>query len=123
MKHLMTAAALCIGMFGAQAQTTPTKATPAAKPAVAMAHPMHNCMMASDKDWASLKLSAEQTEKVKGIQAECMKECGAMMKTDPKMAKMMDKHEANVKAVLTPEQYENWMKWCSAQASAAPMKK
>ena len=52
-----------------------------------------------------------------------MKECGPMMKTNPKMAMMMDKHEANVKAVLTPEQYENWMKWCAAQASAPAMKK
>ena len=119
----MTAAALCIGMFGAQAQTTPTKMAPSPKPAAAMAHPAHNCMMASDNDWASLKLSAEQTTKVKAIQAECMKECGAMMKTDPKMATMMDKHEARVKEVLTPEQYASWMKWCGAQANAAPMKK
>jgi Spy/CpxP family protein refolding chaperone len=124
MKYLMTAAALCIGMLGAQAQgTTPAKPAPA-KPTATAAHPAHNCMMATDKEWTSLKLTADQTTKVKAIQETCMKECGAMMKTDPKMAQMMDKHEAEVKAVLTPEQYSNWMKWCSTQAKApAPAEK
>jgi Spy/CpxP family protein refolding chaperone len=113
MKYLMTAAALCIGMFTANAQDE------AAQPAtMAPAHPAHNCMTATDKEWTSLKLTPDQTTKVKDIQATCMKECGAMMKTDPKMAQMMDKHEVEVKAVLTADQYDNWMKWCSSQANA-----
>jgi Spy/CpxP family protein refolding chaperone len=120
MKHVMIATALCFGMLGAQAQTTPTdpaKATPATQ----TKHPAHNCMSATDKDWASLNLTAEQTTKVKVIQAECQKECGAMMKDDPSLGKTMDKHEARVKSVLTPAQYDNWMKWCSAQANSKEM--
>lgn len=89
----------------------------------AAAHPTHNCMTADAKTWESLKLTPEQMNKVKTIQAQCMKECGPMMKTDPKMAMTMDKHEAQVKAVLTPAQYDAWMKWCAAQAAAPEMKK
>ncbi len=79
-------------------------------------------MMADEKVWASLDLSPEQTEKVKAIQAECMKECAGMMKDDPSMAKMMDKHEPEVQAVLKPSQYDAWMKWCSAQATSTEAK-
>lgn len=123
MKYILTAAALCIGIFGAQAQSAPAKPVNTVKPVVTTpAHPTHNCMMATDKDWASLKLTPDQTTKVKAIQEECMKSCGATMKTDPKMSTMMDKHEAQVKAVLTPEQYGNWMKWCAMQGHTMPAK-
>lgn len=125
MKYLITAVALCLGLSNVQAQTTP-EPSPATKPAAAPAHAAHNCMTATDKDWTSLGLTAEQTTKVQSIQAECMKACGAMMKSDPKMGKMMDKHEADVKAVLTTGQYDSWMKWCAAQADASgstPMEK
>jgi Spy/CpxP family protein refolding chaperone len=125
MKHVMIAAAFCFGIMGAQAQTTPTTDPAKATPAMQATHPAHNCMGASEKDWASLNLTAEQTTKVKAIQAECQKECGAMMKDDPSMGKAMDKHEARIKAVLTPAQYDNWMKWCTAQVDTkeAPQKK
>ena len=118
MRYLMIAAALCTGMVGAQAQTTPAEkpATATQKP---MQHPAHNCMMTSDADWTSLGLTAEQTTSVQAIQAECKKECAGKMKDDPSMMKMMDTHEARVKEVLTPAQYESWMKLCSAQAAPA----
>ncbi len=126
MKLIIIAAALGLGTLGAKAQTTPTEPAKAA-PAAQATHPTHNCMSATEKDWASLNLTAEQAAQVKTIQAECAKECGAMMKEDPALGKTMDKHEARVKAVLTPAQYDNWMKWCSAQAGStvkeAPTKK
>lgn len=123
MKYILTAAALCIGMFGAQAQNAPAKPVNTLTPvATTPAHPAHNCMMASDKDWASLKLTAAQTGRVKAIQAACMKDCGARMKTDPKMSAMMDKHEAEVKTVLTADQYTQWMKWCAAQVQKPEIK-
>ncbi|MEO8589143.1 MAG: hypothetical protein ABI432_07240 [Flavobacteriales bacterium] len=115
MRHVLIAAALCIGTLGAQAQTGTTPATPSSVPAN---HPSHNCMTATDKDWASLGLSAEQATKVKAIQVDHEKACAGKMSDDPTVTKRMDEHEAQVKAVLTPAQYDNWMKWCAAQASA-----
>lgn len=117
MKQLMIAAALCFGTMGAQAQTTPVESAKSAPDD----HAAYNCMRATDKDWASLNLTAEQTSQVKAIQGECMKERGAMMKDNPGMGQSMDKHESRVKAVLTPAQYDNWMKWCSAQAGTKEM--
>ena len=115
MNKLMIAAALCVGTLCAQAQTTPSKVDPN-EGAQKSVHAQHNCMMATDKDWASLGLSAEQTTKVKVIQGECQTDCGAMTKDDPKMGMMMDKHEARVKEVMTAAQYDKWMTWCANQA-------
>ncbi len=119
MKKLLIAAAMSTGLFAAQAQTAPAKpvttrpqsATPVAT------HPAHNCMMADEKVWATFKLNADQTAKVKSIQAVCMKECASKMKTDPALTKLMDKHEAQVKTILTSAQYDSWMKWCSTQVT------
>lgn len=116
MKKVMFAVAMCIGMVSAQAQTD-------SKMDNKMSHPAHNCMMASDKDWASLNLTPEQTTKVKAIQAECAKECAGKMKEDPKMAMAMDKHEAEVKSVLNADQYDKWMKWCASQPASSSMEK
>ena len=114
MKYLFTAAALCLGMLGAQAQTDNKMDTTS---------PAHNCVASTtDKDWASLGLSADQTTKVKSIQTESMK-ANDKMKADhmeTKESPMMDKYEGEVKSVLTPEQYDKWVKWCTTRA-AKPM--
>ncbi|MEO8734037.1 MAG: hypothetical protein ABI373_06885 [Flavobacteriales bacterium] len=72
----------------------------------------------TDKDWASLDLTAEQKTKVKNIKEECMKASDKMKadNTDTKTSPMMDKYESEVKAVLTPAQYDKWVKWCSTRA-------
>lgn len=108
----MTAAALCLGMLSAHAQTELAVAT---QPAA------HNCLASTtDKDWTSLALTADQTTKVKEIQGECMKASDKMKADhmDSKESPMLDKYEGQVKAVLTPEQYDKWVKWCNAHASA-----
>lgn len=114
MKYLMIAAALCFGTMSAQAQTQNTKATaPAAR----------NCVVSTtDKGWSDLGLTADQTTKVKSIQSECMK-ASEKMKADNMQSKespMMNKYEDEVKKVLTPAQYEKWVKECSTHA-AKPM--
>lgn len=134
MKTLMIAAALCVGMMSAQAQTTPTdtKTTPtenkgtattpaAQKPAQ---HTSKNCLSATDADRKSLGLNADQQTKVPAIQAECKKECAAKKDGDASTAMIADKHEMRIKEVLTPAQHEAWMNWCTAQATPAkPMEK
>lgn len=138
MKHLMMAAALCAGVLSANAQSTPTDpktapvenkttATTPQKP-VTMNHT--DCLMSTDADWKALGLTADQMTKVKAIQAEHKKSCAAM-KEDATMkhdeagkAAMADAHEARIKEVLTPTQYDSWKKQCTAMATPAkPMEK
>ena len=119
MKYLMTAAALCLGMMTAQAQTGKT---------APMAQATHNCLASTtDSDWKGLGLSAEQTTKLKDLQSEAMKVSDKMKadKVDTKTSPMMDKYEGKVKDVLTPAQYEKWVKECTTRASVkeAPMEK
>ena len=129
MKTLMMAAALCAGMMSANAQSTTTETrTTATTPQKPMAHT--DCLMSTDADWKALGLSADQLTKVQAIQAEHKKNCAAMkdeagMKHDhADMAMMADKHEAGIKEVLTPTQYDSWKKQCTAMATPAkPMEK
>lgn len=111
MKIVITAAALCLGMFSAQAQSE--KVQDASAP--------HNCLTSTtDKDWSSLGLSSEQSAKVKELQTEWRKAESSKSvntKTATKTSPVMDSYEAKVKDVLTPEQYDNWVKWCSTHAS------
>jgi len=117
MKHVLTTAALCLAMVGAQAQSE--KVQPSA-----MAP--HNCVTSTtNDDWKNLGLSEEQSAKVKDIQAECMKMEHKMMadRSSSKESPMMMKYEEKVKEVLTPEQYEKWMKWCNTHAQRGDMEK
>lgn len=111
MKYLMTAAALCLGLMTAQAQTGKT---------APMVPASHNCLSnTTDQNWKDLGLTAEQTTKVKAIQSESMK-TSEKMKSDnmgTKTSPMMDKYESQVKEVLKPEQYDKWVKECSTRAS------
>jgi hypothetical protein len=110
MKYLFTAAALCLGMLSANAQTKSTTSTTT---------PAHNCLASTtDKDWTSLGLNAEQSAKVKDIQSEAMKANDKMRSDnmDSKESPMMDTYESKVKSVLTPAQYDKWVKWCSTHA-------
>lgn len=102
---LATAVVALLCTVGAQAQSG-TKA---------MAHEgTHHCLlMADDHTWSTLGLSADQQKKAKDLQAKCKAE-GASKTGE---AKMMDagKYEKELQAVLTPEQYDQWKKWCTAQ--------
>lgn len=114
MKIVLTAAALCLGMMSAQAQTgkAPTGV-------------VKDCLASTtDKDWGSLGLNSEQAAQVKQLQADWRKEessKAAEAKAGTKESPIMDSYEAKVQSVLSPEQYQNWVKWCSTHASK-PMK-
>ena len=83
------------------------------KPATAVASGSHECIMATDANaLTSLGLSPEQITQVNAIQADCKKAC-AMASKDASMQHASDKHAEQLKGVLTPEQYTNWVAWCA----------
>jgi hypothetical protein len=88
----------------------------------------HDCLMKADAStWASLGLNADQTKKANDIVAACKRDCEVEMKekgTHDHAA--MVKHEAELKAVLTPEQYTKYQAWCKdkgAKSDKTEMKK
>lgn len=95
------------------------------KPGVTAATPGHECVMATDANaLASLGLSPEQTAQVSAIQADCKKACAAAAK-DASMSLASDTHVAQLKGVLTAEQYSKWVAWCAnapAKTEMAPAK-
>lgn len=110
MKYLIIlAAALCFGNVNAQ---TGTKTAMSGE---------HDCLVtATDKDWAVLKLSSEQMDKVAQIRTEAMRTAGKTAEataTGSAPSPEMQRYEAKLKEVLTPAQYEQWNKWCSTHAS------
>ena len=129
MKYLMMAAALCAGVMSAQAQSTPaetkgtsTTATTPQKPAAQADN--KDCLKTSDAEWKALGLTTEQMTKVKAIQDEHTKACASMKKDeagvkrdDASSAALADKHEASIKEVLSPTQYDSWKKQCTAMAT------
>jgi len=110
----MIAAALCAGMMSAQAQTTPTDHS---KTLTATQEGKKDCMKTTEAEWKSLGLSADQITRVKAIQDEHTKACAGMKKDDARADAMVDKHEESLKEVLTPLQFENWQKQCTAMAT------
>ena len=110
MKIVLTVAALCLGMMTAQAQSEKMQDANSSK----------NCLTSTtDKDWSSLGLSKEQTAQVKQVQSDWLAENAkvADAKAGTMASPMMNSYEGKVQAVLSPEQYENWVKWCSTHAS------
>lgn len=128
MKYLMMTAALCAGVLSAQAQSTPTDskgstATTATQKPVTQAH--KDCLKTTEAEWKALGLTVEQMTEVKAVQAEHEKACAGMKKDDAAgAAAMVDQHEARIKELLTPTQYDSWQKQCTAMATPAkPMEK
>lgn len=118
MKHVLTAAALCIAVAGANAQSSGTTA-PVQQP--------HNCLTSTtDRDWAGLGLNSEQSTKIRDLQADWRKHQGnqgTMEKgTNTGTSPMMDSYEAKVKDILGQEQYDKWVKWCGTHANQGTMR-
>ncbi|MBP7513124.1 MAG: hypothetical protein KA791_01165 [Flavobacteriales bacterium] len=113
MKTLLMSAALCCAI------ATNAQSTPATTPAEAPQKPVvgkHDCLMASDAEYGSLGVSGDQLAKVKDIQDRCSKECAAAMKEKGSLDHAaMDKHEMELQAILTAEQYTKWEQWCSSK--------
>ncbi|MBS1583173.1 MAG: hypothetical protein JST66_13325 [Bacteroidetes bacterium] len=102
---LATAVVALLCTAGAQAQSG-TKT---------MAHDgTHHCLlMADDNTWSTLGLSADQQKKAKDLQAKCKAEGASKTGEAGKMD--AGKYEKELQAMLTPEQYDQWKKWCTAQ--------
>ncbi|MEO8067837.1 MAG: hypothetical protein ABI599_09115 [Flavobacteriales bacterium] len=76
------------------------------------------CILATDATvWASLGLSEEQLKKVQSIQTQCKTDCVTGQESGevaPELAgAALKRHEEDVEKILTEEQYNKWMKWCS----------
>lgn len=103
--------------LGAQAQETMSSPPPAAA-----GGDKHACVMAGADTWTSLGLNADQIAKVKDIQASCKKDHDANKADMTKSSASVSKHEEQLKAVLTPEQYTKWAQWCAETHGATKSK-
>lgn len=73
----------------------------------------HGCMSMSDSTRTILGLTAEQFAQVKESDERCTKSCanaGAMGKMDDAA---MAAHDADMKRILTAEQYAKWSAMCN----------
>ncbi len=75
--------------------------------------------MAGDDTWTTLGLTAEQVAKVKDVQTACKKDKMAA-KDDAMAMASMGKHETELKAILTPDQYTKYTAWCAEQHGDKP---
>lgn len=108
MKTTILTLGFALFTLGAVAQETMS-----APPPATVKGDKHACIMASADTWTSLGLNADQIAKVKDIQASCKKEYDASKADATKATASVNKHEEQLKAVLTPEQYTKWSQWCA----------
>ena len=112
-KTIMTLCLAFCATLAMQAQDTKAKSD---KPA----HDQkHECLMAGDDTWTTLGLTAEQVAKVKDVQTACKKDKMAA-KDDAMAMASMGKHETELKAILTPDQYTKYTAWCAEQHGDKP---
>lgn len=76
-----------------------------------------DCLKTTDADWKALGLTAEQMTQVKAVQDEHQQACAGMKKDEARTDALLDQHETRIKALLSPTQYESWMKQCTAMVS------
>ncbi len=73
----------------------------------------HKCIMFGAEKWQKLGLSDAQQAEVAKIQASCEQDHNAAVSAGKDASASVDAHEARLKTVLTPEQYETWTSWCA----------
>lgn len=130
MKSFFLPAALVLMSAAATAQSTLVAeniTSPATVEAVAVDGHDDCVSRTTPEAWTSLGLTPEQMGKVRDIQATHKKECAAHDASTAAEAKtkLADKHEGQIKEVLTSDQYTKWMTWCSqqpAKTEVTPMK-
>lgn len=120
MKNFLLPAALVLMSAAATAQSTlvaENSTQPATVEAVIVDGHDDCLSRTTPETMTSLGLSPEQQGKVRDIQAAHKKECAAHDATTnaETKANVADKHEAQVKEVLTPDQYTKWVAWCADQ--------
>lgn len=108
-KTIMT---FCLAMFATLATQAQDAKMKSESPDVHVAD--HECIMAGDETWKSLGLTADQMSKVKDVQTACKKD-KMESKEDASAMAAMAKHETELKAVLTPDQYTKYTAWCATE--------
>lgn len=109
--HTIAVTLLCASSLIAQV-------TPPPQPAL-----VHDdCVLATTaEDWTAMGLTTAQVEEVQAVQTECKTACVALKETgreDPAMSQaMLEKHRERIRTVLTKEQYDKWVAWCSTRPS------
>ena len=122
MKSFFLPAALVLMSAAATAQSTLVAENTTAQPSNTMEAIVvggnDDCLSRTTPEaMTSLGLTPEQMGKVRDIQAAHKKECAAHDATTTAEAKtkVSDKYKAQVKEVLTPDQYTKWLTWCAEQ--------
>jgi hypothetical protein len=91
--------------------------TPDGQPPVPSDPLAQECLIAADASvWTAIGLNDEQMERVKAIQGTCRTDCMATKENGaqdaPVSKAIVEKHEQEVKQVLTPDQWAKWQAWC-----------
>lgn len=77
--------------------------------------PREECLMATGADWARLMIDQDQIMQVNAIQSTCLQDCAAAKEHGGDVKAVMDRHIAELRTVLTPEQYQRWSEWCAGK--------
>ena len=97
--------------LGAKAQDAGSKAT-------AVSDPREQCLMATGADWARLGISQDQILRVNEIQSLCLQDCVAAKGSGAGTSAVLDRHIAELRGVLTPEQFGSWKEWCAEKVGS-----
>ncbi len=86
---------------------------------------LQSCLLGTVRDtWASLKLTTDQMERVRRIQEACKEECAVAATTPPTESSISSADGSTVlaelKNILTAEQYRSWVVGCTARITSAP---
>lgn len=70
-----------------------------------------------DRTWSAIGLAEEQLAKVKSMQTACKTDCAVTPEsrvTDAEISgAVLKRYEEQLHALLTPEQWVKWTKWCA----------
>jgi len=112
-KTLLSIILLSFLSVGAFAQST-AKVAKAEK-----AHdPREKCLMATGADWARLGIDQSQIMRVNAIQSTCMQDCVAAKESGSDLRSVIDRHIADLRTVLSPDQFAQWEDWCKGKTEA-----
>ena len=118
---LLTILSVSLMHVGVQAQAPAAvgtaKSTRSAKP-VKHADPREKCLMATGADWARLGVDQQQILRVNAIQSTCLQDCVAARESGSDISGVLDRHIADLRTVLGPEQFAKWEEWCKGKIEA-----
>lgn len=102
---------LCNGFAMAQSQTPSSEV-------------LQSCLLGTRADtWASLKLTPDQLRRVQAVQEACKEECDvAGAKKDPNSISTADGSTimSELDNILSKEQYDQWVAYCSGVKTRSP---